>query len=115
MRQCVRCGRYHSGLCGIPAGVTKGFGAKVGGLGAVKVGAAQRNIISGKPMNLTLLEKLLSEGLGWEKRIIELLRSLSQEQPEYEELLVRLDKVQAQVKVTREQISRILLKGKDRP
>ena len=25
---CPRCGRNHSSLCGIPAGVTKGFGAK---------------------------------------------------------------------------------------
>ena len=88
MALCPRCGRGHSGLCGIPAGVTLGFGARLGG---VRNPRRSDHPIKGKPKqtrrSATVLNGLLSEAQRQMEKVTELLRILPSDLPEYAGLL----------------------------
>lgn len=99
---CPRCGRPHSGACGIP-----GNGIRIGaGTTAVRAAGGRAlvpdsypiSVSSGKPKQRTQLAKhglheLLNWGTEQERRIVETLRVLPSDMPEYQQLLERLDKV----------------------
>ena len=88
MPLCPRCGRGHSGLCGIPAGVTRGFGARLGG---VSIPRRSDHPIKGKPKQAskkaTILDELLSEAQRQRGKVTELLKVIPAALPEYVELL----------------------------
>ncbi|KPJ52615.1 MAG: hypothetical protein AMJ37_02550 [Dehalococcoidia bacterium DG_18] len=99
---CPRCGRPHSGACGIPSnGVRVGAGATaVRAVGARTLVPDSYPISVGpvKPKQSTQLTKrVLHELLNWgveqERKTVEMLRVLPSEMPEYEQLLEHLDKV----------------------
>ena len=98
MKPCQRCGRNHTGLCGIPAGVTLGFGAKIGGTGtgSTRFPIHTKSKVTPK-MKLTKggLEEMLAWGLEQEQKSVEMLKILPNTLPEYEEVLTKLDKLQA--------------------
>ena len=92
MRFCPKCHRAHSGICGIPAGVTLGFGARVGGV------SQSEFAVEGKPKpvkkSVNVLKKLLEEARIQEKNVAHMLTVVPHELPEYDDLLDRLGKVE---------------------
>jgi len=107
---CPRCGRTHSGVCGIP-----GIGVRIG-IGGVGIGGMRRHSDSSHPVHtkpktkktwLTKhgLEAMLSWGFDQEKICTEMLKQLSPEMPEYQQILERLDKVMATIEQVKKQIS----------
>jgi hypothetical protein len=95
MKPCPRCGRDHSGICGIPAGVTLGFGARLGGIASTN---KQSQFSKTKPRSakkgVSILKKLLEEAEIQEKNIAHMLTVVPSELPEYDELMDRLGKVE---------------------
>ena len=99
---CPRCGRPHSGACGIP-----GNGVRLGvGMTAVRAVGSRTpvpdsypiSIGSVKPKQRTQLTKrglheLLNWGMDQERNIVEMLKVLPSEMPEYQQLLEQLDNV----------------------
>jgi len=105
---CKRCGRRHSGICGIPAGVTLGFGARVGGISNP---SRSSHPIKGKPgstrQSASILKKLLEEARIQEKNVAHMLTVVPSELPEYDDLLDRLGKLEALIlQLTRQIIER---------
>ena len=111
--QCPRCGRPHSGICGIP-----GMGVRIA------TGAGSRPIrrrssmtdsysIDAKPAKakpkrwLTKhgLEELLDWGLEQERKCKEMLKALPSEMEEYQTILERLDKAMEVNEQIRKQIA----------
>lgn len=96
MNQCPHCGRNHTGICGIPAGVTLGFGARVGGASATRRGELS---IKGKPkvkrQSVSALKEMLITARGHEKKITDMLKVIPPELPEYDDLMDRLGKLEA--------------------
>lgn len=91
MNQCKRCGRIHKGICGIPAGVTKGFGARVGGI---------KNIHKFDPVTKTKLGTDTLQGmLAWGEKekaaLLGMLKVIPHDMEEYNELLAKLEKLDA--------------------
>ena len=99
---CSRCGRNHSGICGIPGiGVRLGMGVRLG------VGASSRPIrrstgegsfpiktkSKAPSVTKTHLEHLLRWGQGEEQKCLEMIKHLPPEMKEYTDLLERLDKL----------------------
>lgn len=99
---CPRCGRSHSGACGIPGnGVRVGAGTtgvrSVGGRTLV-ADSYPISVGSGKPKQKTQLTRhglheLLNWGTEQERGIVETLKVLPPDMPEYQQLLEQLDKV----------------------
>lgn len=74
--KCPRCDRGHSGVCGIPAGVSLGFGARVGGIGR---NARQGQFsVAGKPkakrLSTAFLERGLTEAKEHYQKVLNLLK-----------------------------------------
>ena len=96
MGRCPKCGRNHSGICGIPPGVTLGFGARVGGIS----GATRQSQFSAKPKpkpvkkGVSVLKELLAEARIQEKNVSHMLSIVPSELPEFEQLLDRLSKIE---------------------
>ena len=88
MKPCPKCHRAHGGICGIPAGVTLGFGARAGS------SSRSTQPIQGKPksakLGTSVLKKLLEEARIWEKDVAHLMTVIPSELPEYDDLLDRL-------------------------
>ena len=92
MARCQKCLRAHSGICGIPAGVTLGFGAR-------RIGSASRDTsgeghpIQGKPSQTRhstgTLEGMLAQSRIHLAKVLETLKAAPRELPEYGELLDR--------------------------
>ena len=95
MKICPKCQRTHSGICGIPPGVTLGFGARIGGIGTV---TQSENIIKGKPKqkpkSASFLMEMLKQARGQEKKISDMLKVGPTELPEFDDLLDRLGKIE---------------------
>ena len=95
MKQCLRCGRNHSGICGIPPGVTLGFGARVGG---VSSSSRTNRPIKGKPRqkpkSVSFLKEMLKQARMHEKETADMLKVVPTELPEYNELLDKLSKIE---------------------
>ena len=117
MERCKRCERYHSPRlpCGIPPkstirspGVTLGFGAKIGGTGtgSTRFPIHTKSKVTPK-MKLTKggLEEMLAWGLEQEQNCLNLLKILPDTLPEYEEVLTKLDKLQAVTLQIKQQIA----------
>lgn len=98
MSMCSRCGRPHTGICGIPGGVTRGFGARTGSPGTAD--SYDPNAVQGKrgrpaapaqtlaaQTEIASLEGMLADGEGHYQKIIELLMVLPQDNEETEALL----------------------------
>ncbi len=97
MKPCKKCGRSHSGVvCGIPAGVTLGFGARVGGIGT---SSRSDQPIKGKPRqkpkSVSVLNEMLREARAQEKKIADMIKIIPVKMPEYDQLLDTLGKLEA--------------------
>ncbi len=94
---CKKCGRRHSGaICGIPAGVTLGFGAK---LGSISNPQRSEHLIEGKPKqtrrSATVLNRLLKDAQGHLEKVNKMLKTFPADMPEYSDLLDREAKLSA--------------------
>ena len=93
------CQRSHSGICGIPPGVTLGYGARVN----------EQIEIQGKPKVAKLSTKILGEVLVQAKeqygKVVKLLIVMPNKIPEYSELLDRESKLNSIIKQIEQQIS----------
>ena len=102
MNQCPRCHRAHTGICGIPAGVTLGFGAR-------RTGKQSQFSIVGKPkvkkMSTSTLEILLVRAKRQLKKAVEMLTCTPIELPKYEQLLDRESKLNYLIKQLEQQIA----------
>jgi hypothetical protein len=100
--QCPRCGRTHSGICGIP-----GVGVKIG-TGGVGIRRANSQIdpdaylIRDVPSkrkkmgsSMAVLEEMLDWGCKEQEGCLDMLRKLPHEMPEYTQLLEKHDKLTA--------------------
>lgn len=101
MSRCPKCGRGHSGVCGIPPGVTLGFGARMGGVSGV--GRDTATLVSqGKPKrkspSTAVLESLLAHAREHQGKVQDMLAVLPAELPEYVELLDRESRLNAIVR-----------------
>ena len=105
MKPCPRCGRNHSGICGIPAGVTLGFGARVGGVGS---SSRSNQPIKGKPKpakkGVSVLKKLLEEARIQEKNVAHMMTVIPPELPEFDDLMDRLGKIEKLILQLNQQI-----------
>jgi hypothetical protein len=98
--QCPRCGRTHSGICGIP-----GVGVKIGtgGVGIRRTNSQIdpdaypiRNVpLRRRKMGATrvVLEEMLDWGHKEQQRCLDMLKKLPHEMPEYTQLLGKYDKL----------------------
>ena len=93
---CPRCGRQHSGICGIPS---IGIRIGIGGTGIRRQETTSNRFpIHTKPssrIKLTKhgLEEMLDWGIEQEKKCMNMLKVLPSEMKEYNQILERLDKV----------------------
>ena len=96
MNRCSKCNRFHGGICGIPAGVTFGFGARLGGVRQTKAAAFP---LKGKMKSMKkgtgVLKKLLEEARIREKNVTHMLTIVPSQLPEFDLLLDRLGKLEA--------------------
>jgi len=105
---CPKCGRSHTGICGIPAGVTKGFGARIGG---IKKGEKYRmNTKAGTKLkadtkSTDVLCKLLDMAKEQETKVKAMLNVLPSAMSEYDELQERLEKVMGIISTLNQQIA----------
>ena len=88
MGQCPRRGRraHSNGICGIPAGVTLGFGARMGGIQRQQGGQFP---IEGRPkwgkvVSTGILEKLLEVERGKETEFLKVLAMLTPDMDAYQ-------------------------------
>ena len=93
MKQCPRCQRYHSGLCGIPPGVTLGFGAH--NIQKEEQNKGRMMNVRRRTMDRGVLDRLLKEARLKEEDIKDLLKVLPAELPEYDLCLDRLAKLES--------------------
>ena len=103
---CSKCGRSHTGICGIPAGVTRGFGARIGGIR--KDGEYRMNVKAGaksEKVSSDLLDKLLGMAREHETKLKAMLTALPPVMPEYDELQQRLDKILGIIETLNRQIA----------
>jgi len=101
MKSCPRCGRNHSGICGIPPGVTLGFGARVGGttIGAAAPQPQTRKRASPKEAAIKVrskqrLRSMLEWGEEEKRKVLAMLKVMPPEMVEYDQLLDRLTKLE---------------------
>ena len=95
MNQCPRCGRNHSGICGMPAGIGLGFGARIGGISS----SSQSNqLIKGrskqKLKSTSFLKEMLRQARTHEKKIADMMKIIPVELPEYDDLMDSLGKIE---------------------
>ena len=102
--KCQRCGRGHSGLCGIPPRITLGFKIGIGGLGGGMRQASsslRTEIKHGRPkatkLSTSVLEGLLEEGHKHYKEVTEMLKQLPPSMPEYDQLLDKESKLKSTI------------------
>ena len=103
MNTCARCGRGHTGICGIPPGVTRGYVAR-----HVLRDTEGQAIQHGKPGNARLgtsvLEKLLADGQEQYSKVRAMLKVIPYDLPEFSALLDREGKLDALIKQLYQQI-----------
>ena len=104
---CPRCGRYHSGACSIPGNAASGTARTRGanhGCRSFPIsserGAKQKVRLTGRG-----LEDLLEWGMAQERQMIQTLKTLPSEMPEYQQLLERLDRIDRATNQVRVQVS----------
>lgn len=77
MKPCPRCGRNHVGLCGVPAGVALGFGARVG---SSSLRSANPSELKGKPKaikhSVVFLKDMLRQARMHEKELADVISVL---------------------------------------
>jgi len=104
--KCPKCGRGHSGVCGIPPRITLGFKIGIGGLGGLgggmrQVSSSSMAIKHGKPktakLSTAVLEGLLEEGHKHYKEVTEMLKQLPPNMPEYDQLLDKESKLKSTI------------------
>lgn len=106
MAPCPRCGRYHVGLCGVPPGVTKGFGAKASHARKPDaLGPTRSGTFGSKRPGTGALKRLLAWGQEEQAKVEGLLNVVLPEMPEYDQLMERLDKLQHTVAQARLQLA----------
>ena len=105
MKTCPRCRRTHGGICGIPAGVTLGFGARVGSMGSSSQSASSiKGKPKQKPKSARFLKGMLVQARQHEKKIADMMKILPVELPEYDDLMNRLAKVEKLILQLNQQI-----------
>ena len=91
---CARCGRGHSGLCGIPSSVTRRA------LHSPEVPEVKARTHSARPKRDLLIESALLAGREHERRVIDMLNQLQKagigigQMAEYDRLVEQLDQTQ---------------------
>jgi len=104
-RQCSRCGRAHSGICGIP-----GIGVRIGigGAGIPRRQPATASPIHTKPKSakkgVGVLKKLLEEARIQEKNVAHMMTVIPPELPEFDDLMDRLGKIERLILQLNQQI-----------
>ena len=103
MNSCPKCGRGHTGICGIPPGVTKGYGAR-----RVPRDAEGQAVKHDKPgsakLGTAILDKLLAGAQEQYNKIQSMLKVIPYELPEFSELLDREGKLDTLIKQLFQQI-----------
>ena len=93
---CPRCHRTHSGVCGIP-GIGVRIATGIGSRPITRGHSTDTFPIKAKPSKETRtkehLEHLLSYAQDKEEKCLEMIKHLSPEMKEYNDLLERLDKL----------------------
>jgi len=87
---CSRCGRAHRGICGIPVGVTPGFGASRSQSATTPKVQRYQKVRVTHPV---VLESLLERAKSWKSKVDKLLKDLPPDSSECEELLDRESKL----------------------
>lgn len=107
MSLCPRCHRNHTSLCGIPAGVTLGFGARTGSIRSSKESPFSA---AGKPkakkLSTAFLESELIKAKGYYQEVLALLKVVPQDmlREEYDMLSDRESKLNYLIKQLEQQI-----------
>jgi len=107
---CNRCGRKHSGICGIPS-----IGVKIG-IGGTGIRRSDTTVPDTYPIdtknprrrrkvNNRSLEELLAWGKKEEKRCLEMLKVLPTDLTEYDIILGKLDRLMATIRQIEVQIA----------
>jgi hypothetical protein len=91
---CNRCGRSHSGPCGIPRHSTMRNPTLKPSSTVRSYAINTKETIKVPKQSTKVLEDLLGRGKSEEAKCIELLKVLPPSSPEYLELMEKLDKVQ---------------------
>lgn len=98
---CSHCNRHHRGVCGIPAGVTLGYGAHLRGNG-------DRIMETYKPpseqRSASTLNAVLATAHQRYERVVQMLKIISPELAEYAELLDRESKLANLIRQVGEQL-----------
>lgn len=95
---CSKCGRPHSGICGIPPGVTRGYGARGGASSYNGRIDGKTKAKPGKRKGAGMLEELLRQAEGWQAQVTGLLKAMPPEAEEYGQLLDREGKLNHLIK-----------------
>ena len=103
---CTKCGRVHTGICGIPPGVTRGFGAR----GIQGTPLAHHAKEATKRKESGMLEGLLRQGQEWHNQVTDMLKALPPEAEEYGQLLDRECKLNEMIKQV---IGQLVLRRKE--
>lgn len=103
MTRCSKCGRGHGGICGIPAGVTLGYGARRSGIAANKPISTTRARATRKSSRV--LEEVLSAGREQYKKVVDMLKQSDPAMSEYADLLYREGKLAAIISQVQGQIA----------
>ena len=101
IKQCPHCRRLHTGICGIPAGVALGFGARVGAATHTK-GCAS---IHGRPRAAVKGTRVLEEMLTQAKEHLRKLNEMLLMIPDDVDLLDRETKLNALIRQITGQIA----------
>ncbi len=109
-RPCPRCGRRHSGVCGIPAkgGAEDGSGAATNKpVGRARDGYSSEARSRKTPAKVSrrTLEKLLAEARRQEKEVLDILKATSPETEEYDKLVGQLDRLHGLISQLNAQIA----------
>lgn len=105
MTTCNRCHRVHSGICGIPAGVVLGFGARIGGISKSPGGQELKGKPKTEKKGVSVLHEMLIRAHGEEKLYSDMLRDPSVSLIQLNELLDKLDKVEMLILQLNQQIA----------
>lgn len=115
---CPRCARAHRGPCGIPPRVSVRAAVGIGSARANRtaqeagfaVPRAQKLADMSGNNQRALLTRLLAQGQDNEAACVEMLRQLSPDMPEFTAVQERLDKLQAVLETTRQQLARLVMR-----
>ena len=86
---CPKCQRNHSGICGIPAGVVLGWGARVSSAARGDSPPVKSAKPKAKPLSTRVLRGVLTEAKTHHQKVMGLLKIMPSEVEEFTALLDR--------------------------